>query len=608
MEHSVTVTLWQLSETSFTWNLLEGQSRDIVESGDGSYILSIISSEKAVGSITVEPCGVKLQAKAEPICVIPKEASPHAEYTLNASSSSSTEIIFLRDGDTFFVKSPARKFHVEVRKDQVDVGNDQVDDVSGEVNVENDLLGAGNDCIEKVQVRSSASTANVVDLQNGDADSDQTEDEEIDIPNSLLDEATPNPTLERADLVEETPTSRRLQQAQSGKASSATLTGEYVSPQELDLRGTNPAGMETGITQEPYCTAPGNTGDAKDVSRHNEKDLEPTSEPPPRQKGVSVVIERAHSKRSSPVDLDGDNLDARGPPSKKRRTSNDDSQDSRIEEIVVDTNTRQSRQANFPRKTSKSRKRSSSPIANHLRSSQNTVTESQLYELSAPRVAFSYSTIPDQKKFMAFLEMHSGKKVEAVKDANILCVGRSEVKKTGKLLRAIVLGVAIVTDDWFISSHAMGRLLNPDRFAPRDHKNEKAWGFSLYDVLGKEQRTIFSGMTICFTPAMKEHHNSFITEMRDIVLEAGAEKVITRAATGVKDDGNTIVIAVSDEKDTNAAILQDRGMTCYTRDLLSTSILRGSLDLESDEFIIKPDSSHGAGAPKKFKRGRPRKS
>ncbi|KAF2503276.1 hypothetical protein BU16DRAFT_577098 [Lophium mytilinum] len=647
MERSVTVTQRNFSGTSIEWNLPEGQGRDIVECSDGSYDLRSTGSDEAVGSITVERCGVKLQAKAEPIRVMPKEAKQDEEYTINASSLGNIEIIFLRDGDSFFFRPHATKFHVEVRLGRVEVGNDQMDGVNGQVSVTNDQVEALDapvdvapnlvHAVDHVQVRSSASAADVVDLQNEDADTDQTEDEEAEVPNSLLDEATPNPTLARADeLVEETPTSRRLQQTQSGKRSSATLTGEYVHPQELrltgeygptrefpwrltgeyvlpqelELRGTNPAGLETASTQGPFCTAPGNAGDAEDASGHNEEDLKPTREPPPRQKGVSVIIRKTHSKRSSPVDLDGESFEAatvRGPPSKRRRTSKTESQDSRIEEIVVDTTARPSKRTNLPSKASKTGKRSPSPVVNYLRSSQNTVSESQLYESQLPRIAFSNSTIMEEEKIVKFLDKHGGKLVDEMTEANILCVGRSELKKTVKLLLAVVLGIPIVTDDWLVNSHAMGRLLKPDGFAPRDHKSEEAWGFSMRDVLRQPQRTLFSGKTVCFTPALSKVYQP-LKDIKGVALQAGAVKVMVRMATGFKDDKNTIVLAMGDGKDPDATALQGRGITCYTRDLLAHSILRGSLDLESDEFVIKPDNQHSAGAPKKLKRGRPRKS
>jgi hypothetical protein len=167
------------------------------------------------------------------------------------------------------------------------------------------------------------------------------------------------------------------------------------------------------------------------------------------------------------------------------------------------------------------------------------------------------------------------------------------------------MGIPIVTDKWLISSHKAKRLLSPAGFTPQDRNFEKTWRCSLEDVRGTPQDKLFSGKIIYFTPTMRENHESFVQDIKDIVNLAGAHRVARTIP--MRFDKHVIVIAADGDYDPDAEALHKAGMTCYTRDLLTTSILRGLLDLGSGEFVIaQPTTTHHAPALKK--RGRPRKS
>jgi hypothetical protein len=74
------------------------------------------------------------------------------------------------------------------------------------------------------------------------------------------------------------------------------------------------------------------------------------------------------------------------------------------------------------------------------------------------------------------------------------------------------------------------------------------------------------------------------------VCKAAGAKV-TNAKKQIQDD-NTIVIAREEDDPEAEKLIQD-SVTCYTKDLLTTSILRGKVELNSNEFKI------GAEARKK---------
>jgi hypothetical protein len=176
------------------------------------------------------------------------------------------------------------------------------------------------------------------------------------------------------------------------------------------------------------------------------------------------------------------------------------------------------------------------------------------------------------------------------------------LKKSMKLLFCIALGVPIVTDEWLLDSAKEGRLLELEAYRPHFPTQERDWDFSFDNIWKKE---VFQGYNIYFTPALKATYKPF-TEVDELCKAAGARRAVSKLGKEVKDKDitdNTILLALNGENDEDAVVIMKNGYTCYTRDLLTLSILRGKLDLESDEFKIKPAASN---PPKK--KGRPRKS
>lgn len=176
-------------------------------------------------------------------------------------------------------------------------------------------------------------------------------------------------------------------------------------------------------------------------------------------------------------------------------------------------------------------------------------------------------------------------------------MGKNGLRKTGKLLLSIALGMRIVTDEWFFASSKAERLLNTDAFIPHDPDREKEWGFSMPAIVGKPQRNLLEGKTLYITPALKKDYGKGgFKEIEEIAKTVGVEKVISKPARDVKD-ANYIMLAL-ENGDLDAATLHEHGRKCFHKDLLSNSILRGHLDLDSDEFKVEPPSSQ----PKKTKK------
>lgn len=139
-------------------------------------------------------------------------------------------------------------------------------------------------------------------------------------------------------------------------------------------------------------------------------------------------------------------------------------------------------------------------------------------------------------------------------------------------------------------------------YKPSTSKQEAEWKFKFDNLFGQPQ-TPFEGYNIHFTKSLKAVYESF-PEVAAVCKAAGAKNV---TSTRIDTTGDSIVLANNYDDDPEAQKLMKDGVTCYTKDLFTYSIFRGSVDLESDEFKIKikaPDDS----TPSKDKRKRGRKS
>lgn len=238
-----------------------------------------------------------------------------------------------------------------------------------------------------------------------------------------------------------------------------------------------------------------------------------------------------------------------------------------------------------------------------MRSTRSTAREgvnnSSLTDAGIRIVFASSSTAGESKPFMKFLSSKGVKKVKSVHDCTVLCVGK-ELKKTSKVILAVLLGKDIVTDSWVTNSVKGNDLLSIVPYLARDPKTEADWGISLEQAIfrGKKGLKVLQDYTIHFTPsAKKELGSNGFDEVKEIVKCAGARSVFSSLPKKSPEDApSTIVVATPDGKE--VADLQKLGWKAYTKDIISLSVLRGKLDLESDEFLIN-DKEQDKGSNKR---------
>ncbi|KAJ9665300.1 hypothetical protein H2201_004592 [Coniosporium apollinis] len=227
------------------------------------------------------------------------------------------------------------------------------------------------------------------------------------------------------------------------------------------------------------------------------------------------------------------------------------------------------------------------------------------YSGPPPRVVFSNTKLPEMPGYMKSFEKQGGTRVNSVTETgcNFLCVGTGKLVKTGKLLLSIAYGKQIVTDSWIKQSSQAGHLLDPQSFLPADTEREKEWGFRMSDAVGIDRRHLFAGKRLYVTPSLKKYYGkkdngSGYKEMEEVARVAGADRMVSMPARDLRRNDNTIIFAL-ENGDLDGSKLNEDGNRCYHMDLLSISILRGRLDLESDEFLITPSSSQPKKTPKR---------
>ena len=247
-----------------------------------------------------------------------------------------------------------------------------------------------------------------------------------------------------------------------------------------------------------------------------------------------------------------------------------------------------------------------SPSSRTTRSSARDSPSKVQESLPQIRVLFASSTTLDTSKtFMKFLTAHGVQKATSIDDCTILCVGKeAELKRTSNLVLAVLNGKDVITDTWISESANAKMLLDLGQYKATDPWREGGWGTSLTEAIarGKEGLRPFVDWFFCFTPAVRKEFGKGFADIKSICLQGGAKSIqATLPRKGPQEPCKTIIVA-SNKDDQDVEALHRNGWKVYSKDIITISILRGSLQLESEEFVLQGISPPLAGKSKKRKR------
>lgn len=237
--------------------------------------------------------------------------------------------------------------------------------------------------------------------------------------------------------------------------------------------------------------------------------------------------------------------------------------------------------------------RGSAELSPSVRSTRSSVFDTATPQPSARtglKILFASSTSIDKKtRTMKFLASHGGQKATSVADCDVLCVGKGDLKKTSNLVLAVLHGKEIVTDDWVLHSASKGELLDVHDYLARDPVKEAEWGANLSEAIqrGNENVKPLLGRVFRFTTAAQQDLGKGFSELKEIALLAGAKSVlvgIPRSST-VEDMRATVYIVAPNDPEVRR--IEQAGWKCFSKDIITLSVLRGALDATSDEFVIR---------------------
>lgn len=213
---------------------------------------------------------------------------------------------------------------------------------------------------------------------------------------------------------------------------------------------------------------------------------------------------------------------------------------------------------------------------------------------SPPVVFFANSTMVDQKKLvMKTFSKLGGRKAESVSEANILCVGEGPLKKTASFLLAIIHGLDIVTDRWMTAVHKKNQFLDRTNFSPKDASKEREWGFNLNDAIqrGKEGRDLthlFDGVRVYMTTQLtNELGASRTTDIISVAVALGADEAKKELPKVTKKSSSAATIVLGTVNDAEAGQVARLGLRMFDKEVLTSAVLKGKVDLDGDEFLIK---------------------
>lgn len=207
-----------------------------------------------------------------------------------------------------------------------------------------------------------------------------------------------------------------------------------------------------------------------------------------------------------------------------------------------------------------------------------------------PKVVFSLCSIQKKTNTMKSFFKLGGEVVDNVAEGDILCVpnisAKTELKKTPKLLLAVILGKAIVTERWIVDCHRTGQQTrkspDPASYIPLDTERERSWKFNLTAAVKRGRspsgklRKLLEARKVYVTTQLHKKLDSNWDSFKDVALNMGAKNVYERLPTNM---GMNHVVVLGDEDDFDTVNVGKLGYPLYRKDLLTMAVLLGKLCL-----------------------------
>ena len=177
------------------------------------------------------------------------------------------------------------------------------------------------------------------------------------------------------------------------------------------------------------------------------------------------------------------------------------------------------------------------------------------------------------------LKKHGICAVENIEECDVFCLATgNQITKSARLLQAVIRGKVVVTDDWLEKSGDAGMVHDTAKYLVKDLNIAKA----CEDY--RRGCKPFASRTIVFTPALKTKLGPTYSDFETLATLAGAEKVISTCIRKNSDYENPLWIGTEDEP--LFAELAIKGIPCYSKELITNSILQAKLETKKGEYRL----------------------
>lgn len=216
-------------------------------------------------------------------------------------------------------------------------------------------------------------------------------------------------------------------------------------------------------------------------------------------------------------------------------------------------------------------------------------------------IAFSGSTVPEQNMLRKFLLRHANIDNNVTDRTDYVCTGKGNLKRTTKVLLALLHGKPILSDQWIVQSAKKDQLLEPTEYFASDPTAEKKANVDSQWSRGESRKGLLDNMTLYFSPAAADSYDKDgWKDIQKVAKLAGAKKILTGDHESIKMPATNLIALGSSKDDVDIMALSEKEIPCFDREWLGLTILRGEIDLEVDRL--------GAAKPAKEKKGRDRRS
>jgi len=495
----------------------------------------------------------------------------HGRLRVRPSTSTLKSTTALRPGDVFFVGRMTLSVHIEQTKDLRKPAEVQVTSSGHNNGIMKEGLNVKDEPLEGCRDAGQASGRGIASMSNCRS-------------------STPTVASSRPLAVMETPTAVRVRQLDLEPVTimssvdgyskkdppvipdaTNALAIEQVTIQAETVEHGTWANMQPQVTSFSEATDPQPSSTADEDSSH--------SSPTPKPEGSETIQDTNQDSMKSTIRVE---IPIRRETPIEAKSSNKEGKFKSTRDSVEPTSSSRSTRSN-PREGSSSLSFTRSDI----------------------RVMFASSTSIDKSpQFMKFLQKQGVKTVKSMAECTILCVGKgAELKKTSNLILAAASGKPIITDEWISRSAAKGELLDFHAFFAKDPKREAEWGTTLSEAIarGKQGVKPLLGYTVYFTPSAKQElGKKGFSDMKEIAVHAGADCIKANVPRKSSESPMSMVIAAND--DNELPTLEERFWKAYSKEIITLSVLRGCLDLESAEFLVSIKAVNQNGKGRKRKR------